>query len=476
MRKLTSQDKVILFFVTGEFSEAEACYHELFELTKIEIRKQNIKSIQERLEEIGKKFNLNYDKTLDAYLTLLTDDQKKLILKDYPRDDLKKINGLYLTRLILQSEGLSDLFALEHEAIVSRIKNKDFSIESPFINLIARIHLLSETDLPILIIGETGTSKGLISKAIHKISKRWDQRYLEINCTAFPENLIESELFGYSKGAFTGAIKDKKGVLELANNGTLFLDELGKMPSHYQVKLLKAIEEQKILPLGSEKEVPVNVRILAAAHPKNIRDEGDNDIIDDLLYRLGYPDVINMPNLNLRFNSVRETERAEVLKKILDNMAKKMDAGNLWISTAAKKILSNSNYVGNYRELENILRHGIILATIRESKVIKTQDLPKMKPIPQIDIKVSDKIDKPVGSQLAIDTSGVLLKDIFEYSDKIKSMVIENKILETLRMNNDIKPTLMREGLAPNQYTNFWRKVRTFTKKSIKDFKKQLLN
>lgn len=229
------------------------------------------------------------------------------------------------------------------------------------------IRRLSQTDVGVLIGGESGTGKELCARAIHYHSNRRNNAFVPINCGAIPENLIESELFGYVKGAFTGANSDKAGLLELADGGTLLLDEIGEMPKHLQVKLLRFLEDQKVQRLGDTQLRNVDVRIIAATNYKQIDDNGSQrGLRSDLYYRLS-EFQIDLPPL-------RERDRDVLLiaQSIIDRLRTRFALQKLSLSPRAEQALLHYSWPGNVRELENKLSRAAITCS---SQIIEPEDL-----------------------------------------------------------------------------------------------------
>jgi len=218
------------------------------------------------------------------------------------------------------------------------------------------IDKVAPTNSKVLITGENGTGKELVAKLIHEKSNRKKGPFIEVNCAAIPSELIESELFGHEKGAFTSAIKQKAGKFELANNGTLFLDEIGDMSLSAQAKVLKAIEENKIYRVGGEKEININVRIIAATNKNLLNEIEKGNFREDLYHRLSVV-IINLPSLN---------ERKEDIPLLVDYFNKKIcnEYGILpkKFTNEAIEILKNHHYRGNIRELHNIVERLIIFS------------------------------------------------------------------------------------------------------------------
>ncbi len=246
------------------------------------------------------------------------------------------------------------------------------------------IERVADSDSTILINGETGTGKGMIAHAIHKQSYRRDQPFVSINCGAIPENLLESELFGHLKGAFTGATANKVGKFEAANGGTIFLDEIGDMSPDLQVKILKVLEERCFEPVGSCKTVTVDVRIVAATHRDLEEEVQKGNFREDLFYRL-YVIPIKLPALRERNLDIPHFV-SHFLKTLNHRLNTHVDS----ISDAAINVLMHHDWPGNVRELSNLMER---LVVIKGEGELDVDDLPvKMKaqapnscmPIPEI--------------------------------------------------------------------------------------------
>lgn len=227
---------------------------------------------------------------------------------------------------------------------------------------------LSTFNSSVLISGESGTGKELIARAIHNNSIRKAQPFVAINCGAIPENLIESELFGHSKGAFTDAVRDKKGLLEEASSGTLFLDEIGEMPPLLQVKLLRAIQEKVIRPLGDEKSISIDTRIIAATNRDLEAEIKAGSFREDLFYRLNVV-AIHLPPLRERKEDIPLLCEHFILKVI-----RRLSLPVKKLSSAVLAKLSDYSWPGNIRELENCLERALLLST---SEMVEIKDLPE---------------------------------------------------------------------------------------------------
>ncbi len=223
--------------------------------------------------------------------------------------------------------------------------------------LLSRARLVAESDATVLIRGESGTGKELLAIAIHKASSRKDGPFIPVNCTAIPESLLESELFGHVKGSFTGASKSYAGLFQSAHKGTLFLDEIGDMPLHLQVKLLRVLQERQIRPVGSTQPVPVDVRIISATH-RNLEKAIEEKVFrEDLFYRLNVV-TLELPPLH---------ERKEDIPALVDYFVKTLtrneDKPKKRFTPEAMQTLVNAAWPGNIRQLYNVIEHAVALST-----------------------------------------------------------------------------------------------------------------
>jgi len=249
------------------------------------------------------------------------------------------------------------------------------------------IDRVKDIDSNVLITGESGTGKELVARAIHFLGKRKDKPFNVVNCSAIPANLLESELFGYKKGAFTGASEDRKGIIELSEGGTLFLDEIGDLDISLQTKLLRAIQNKEIRPLGSVNEIKADVRFISATN-RNLKEMVKNNLFrKDLYYRLN---VINIDMPPLR-------QRREDIPILVDHFIKKynmmLNKNVKGITPEALEALERYEFEGNVRELENTIERAVALT---RDDFIDIEDLPtdffeKENNVPQEDdiIKIS---------------------------------------------------------------------------------------
>jgi DNA-binding NtrC family response regulator len=233
--------------------------------------------------------------------------------------------------------------------------------------VIQRIQKIAQSDVTVLISGESGTGKELVARAIHYSSPRAGAPFLALNCGALPESLLESELFGHVRGAFTGATRDKPGLLQSANGGSVFLDEISEMTPNLQVKLLRAVQEYEVTPVGSAKAVRFNVRFIAATNLQLEKAISEGRFREDLFYRLNVVEI-ELPPLR---------ERPEDIPLLVHHFLKRLEKS---YSAAPKKVtdetmqfLINYNWPGNVRELENVIERAFILG----SELITPDDLPK---------------------------------------------------------------------------------------------------
>lgn len=238
---------------------------------------------------------------------------------------------------------------------------------SAMLKLYELLKIVSKTTSNVLITGESGTGKELIANAIHNNGPLSSKPFVTVNCGAIPENLIESEMFGHKRGSFTGAIADKIGLFETANNGTIFLDEVGELPIHLQVKLLRAIQERTIRRIGETEDININVRLICATN-QDLQDRVKKGLFrEDLFYRLNVIQV-HAPTLRERGDDILMLS-SHFIKKYCKKLNKRIDK----IAQEAKLALKSYKYPGNVRELENIVERAVALCS---DNTIKLLDLP----------------------------------------------------------------------------------------------------
>ena len=233
--------------------------------------------------------------------------------------------------------------------------------------LLAHIEQVAPSEASVLVIGETGTGKELIARHIHRLSDRCDQPFLAVNCGAFSESLVESELFGHEKGAFTGAICSKAGWFEAANGGTLFLDEIGDLPLSIQVKLLRVLQEREVVRLGSRRSIALDVRVVAATNVQLEKAIAAGNFREDLFYRL------NVVSLNLLPLRKRPGDILPLAQHFIAEYGRRLRHYSISLDEGAQKKLLEHEWHGNIRELENVIHHTLLL--VRHGNAIGANDL-----------------------------------------------------------------------------------------------------
>ena len=233
------------------------------------------------------------------------------------------------------------------------------------VKLTALVRKLATTDATVLVNGPTGTGKELVSNLVHHFSNRRENAFVAVNCAAIPDQMLESMLFGHEKGAFTGAVQPNKGLLRAADQGTVLLDEISEMPLTLQAKLLRVIQEKKVMPIGTSQEIDVDVRIVATTNRNMLDEVKKGNFREDLYYRLNVFPV----------NTLHLSERRSDIPSIVANMLYKMDLDydeKTKICSEALVQLENYDWPGNVRELHNVIQRAKILCSNGE---IQTADL-----------------------------------------------------------------------------------------------------
>ena len=245
---------------------------------------------------------------------------------------------------------------------------------------------------PVLILGETGTGKELVARALHYEGPRAGQPFIAVNCATLPEQLVESELFGHERGAFTGASEKKIGLFQAADGGTLFLDEIGELPLFQQAKLLKALEDRTIRPVGSTRDRPVNVKVIAATNASIEERSARGEFRSDLLYRLNTV-VIDLPPLRHRGSDV-----AAIAERMVEELRKQYGRLHLHLTDAARAALLKHPWPGNIRELRNVMEQACLMCA-RDS--IDAADL-NLRPLPSLAAQMQPGMTQPAdGTSLA---------------------------------------------------------------------------
>ena len=239
-------------------------------------------------------------------------------------------------------------------------------------DLLAQARRVAASDASVCIFGQSGTGKELLARAIHRASPRSGAPFVAVNCGAIPEGLLESELFGHKKGSFTGAVADRRGLFQAAQGGTLFLDEVGDMPLPLQVKLLRALEERKIRPVGSHESFDVDVRVISATHRKLEERIASGEFREDLYYRL------NVVKLYIPALAERREDIPLLANHFLTRLAERYRRGHLGFSPEAMQLLVSAPWPGNVRQLLNVIEQAVALAStemIPESLVRQALDV-----------------------------------------------------------------------------------------------------
>ncbi|MFC0709779.1 sigma-54 interaction domain-containing protein [Azorhizophilus paspali] len=232
--------------------------------------------------------------------------------------------------------------------------------------LLAHLQQIAPSDASVLIIGETGTGKELVARHVHNLSKRRGGPFVAVNCGAFSENLVEAELFGHEKGAFTGALSAKAGWFEAANGGTLFLDEIGDLPLAIQVKLLRVLQEREVVRLGSRKSIPIDVRVLAATNVQLEKAINAGNFREDLYYRL------NVVSLELAPLRERPGDVLPLVRHFIGEYSRRLGYSEIALDRDAEEKLLAYSWPGNIRELENVIHHTLLIC---RNNLIRAADL-----------------------------------------------------------------------------------------------------
>ena len=290
--------------------------------------------------------------SVDSAIAALRKGAFDYVTKPFVNEDLLQTvkNALQIKELFKENRVLRR--ELNKRYSFSEIIGNSEALQSVF----RIVEKVADTNVNVLIQGESGTGKELIARSLHHYSSRSKNTFLAINCGALPESLLESELFGHTKGSFTGATSDKKGLFRSADGGTLFLDEIGEMPMSLQVKLLRALQEHEVIPIGSTQNVKFDARILAATNKDLEKEVGEKRFREDLFYRLNVVEI-NLPPLRER------REDIPLLAKHFSALASaEQNEPEKNISQAAMTTLINHNWTGNVRELQNAIERAFILS------------------------------------------------------------------------------------------------------------------
>lgn len=301
--------------------------------------------------------------SLDTAISALRNGASDYILKPIEFDEiLIKIKKLFEIRDVL---------------LENRILKKEIQRTYDYENIVGKSQLIknvfdmidtvAETDSTVIITGKSGTGKELVARALHFRSKRKNKAFIPVNCGAISENLIESELFGHKRGAFTGAISDKEGFIKAADGGTLFLDEVSELPLNLQVKFLRVLQEREFTPVGTTSPIPVNIRFIASTNRDLKQEIKNGKFREDLFYRLNVIEI-NLPSLK-----EREDDIPVLTDHFLNKYRKEMNKNIKGIDNEALRALINYEWKGEVRELENVIERAVIFA---KEDFITLKDLP----------------------------------------------------------------------------------------------------
>lgn len=369
-------------------------------------------------------------------------------IKDGAYDYVEKpVNPQRLTEIVrtcLEARDLVSSLALSNPIFDDDIESEFVGSSQKMKEVFNLIYRLCKVDTTVLIRGENGTGKELVARAIHFNSPRKSGPFTAINCGAIPENLMESELFGHEKGAFTGAVERKIGKFQIANNGTLFLDEIGELRPDMQVKLLRVLQEKKFTPVGSNREVKTNTRIIAATNRNLEKMMEDGSFREDLFYRLNVMPIF-LPPLRDRTDDI-----PALVPHFIKKFAKQHSSQITSISPETLEILKSYRWPGNIRELENVIERAFI---VENTNQITAASLPE-------NIRESGKDhamkSTPLGYSGPLDFDA--FKDQMEKDFIISALKANNgRINQTVAQANIPKNTLLRKirkyGINVKEYT-----------------------
>lgn len=320
-------------------------------------------------------------------------------------DAIKKGAYTYLTKpldLNILEDSITQALEYQRKNEKVRYVDKNLDNKNSFNGIIGKspamknvfhmIEKLKDVDTSVVVTGESGTGKELVARAIHYSGKRKDKNFVEINCAAIPEGLLEEELFGHKKGTFTGALSDKQGKFEYANNGTIFLDEIGDMPFKLQSKLLRVLQEKRYTPLGSNIPVEFNVRVVAATNRDLRKLVEEGKFRGDLYFRLNVFEII-LPPLRDRIQDL------PLLYNHFIDLYNDLMNKNVGLSKEAEDCLLSYNYPGNIRELSNIIECAVLLA---KDDVIESENLPVE--VQNRKININDELDLNMGTSIGTES------------------------------------------------------------------------
>jgi two-component system response regulator PilR (NtrC family) len=308
-----------------------------------------LRAIRETLPDLGIVFMTAFA-SVEAAREAFKLGADDFIQKPFDVEELKLIVKKTLEKQVLINENRAFKRAQRERGSIKNIVGNSGKMNAIF----QMIETVAEVQSTVLIMGESGTGKELVARAIHDLSSRGEKPFISINCGAFTETLLESELFGYVKGSFTGANSNRKGLFEAAHKGTIFLDEIGEMSPAMQVKLLRVLQERKVRPVGAHEESPIDARVIAATNRDLKKMSEDGSFREDLFYRISVI-PINLPPLRERAEDI-----ADLTKHFIDKFC--LQTGRkLAIAPKAMSLLENYAWHGNVRELEHTIERAVAL-------------------------------------------------------------------------------------------------------------------
>ena len=374
--KMTS-DGFIITDTEGNVREINKQYADFFGKSRSEIIGKSILNIIPNSKMIDiVKHKFSEEDAVHKYIDGEAKGNSVIVSRSYVEDeDGNVVAGVAQVKFKVQTLAVAKKLMNEYEELEyyreefqnqNRVDNIIGS-DTKFRKIVKECLKVAKTDIPVLLTGETGTGKEVMAKALHTNSLRCDKPFVSINCAAIPFELLESELFGYMDGAFTGAKRGgKKGKFQLANGGTIFLDEIGDMPSSMQAKLLRVLQEKEIEPLGSEKSIPLDVRVVAATRQDLEAKMKDGSFREDLYYRLS---VFNIHIPPLRERGGGSLELAEFFLDELNHKYKTYKT----FSKAVKAYFLKYQWPGNVREVNNVVQSAYAIST---ENIIDINDIP----------------------------------------------------------------------------------------------------
>lgn len=374
--KMTS-DGFIITDTEGNVREINKQYADFFGKSRSEIIGKSILNIIPNSKMIDiVKHKFSEEDAVHKYIDGEAKGNSVIVSRSYVEDeDGNVVAGVAQVKFKVQTLAVAKKLMNEYEELEyyreefqnqNRVDNIIGS-DTKFREIVKECLKVAKTDIPVLLTGETGTGKEVMAKALHTNSLRYDKPFVSINCAAIPFELLESELFGYMDGAFTGAKRGgKKGKFQLANGGTIFLDEIGDMPSSMQAKLLRVLQEKEIEPLGSEKSIPLDVRVVAATRQDLEAKMKDGSFREDLYYRLS---VFNIHIPPLRERGGDSLELAEFFLDELNHKYKTYKT----FSKAVKVYFLKYQWPGNVREVNNVVQSAYAIST---ENIIDINDIP----------------------------------------------------------------------------------------------------